>query len=132
MKLNHFSLYSGGECIANFTVPSDRPLTITSPNYPTNYLNNVYCRWLITAEPGKFVEIKFTSFSTELHYDFVDVGNGDDITDVGGRVVHASGNILPVDFTTSGNVAWVTFRSDRTKTNQGFGMEFVERVAPGK
>ena len=68
---------------------------------------------------------------TELNYDFIEVGNGMDYDDMTTRVVRTSGNVIPVDFVSTSNVAWVKFTSDRTKTAPGFGMELVETDTPG-
>ena len=46
-------------------------------------------------------------------------------------VANASGSGLSIDSTTSTNVAWVTFNSDRTKTSRGFSVDLVEKSAPG-
>ncbi|RWS11455.1 cubilin-like protein, partial [Dinothrombium tinctorium] len=40
---------------------------ITSPGYPSNYLNNLNCRYLIQMQPGDFVSLEFEDFDIEDH-----------------------------------------------------------------
>ncbi|XP_041347137.1 CUB domain-containing protein 2-like, partial [Gigantopelta aegis] len=39
--------------------------TLTSPNYPLNYANNMDCSWKISTLPGRFVQIKFLNVKIE-------------------------------------------------------------------
>ena len=44
-----------------------------SPNYPSTYLNNMRCSWLIRSELDTAILLQFNSFTTELCCDFVTV-----------------------------------------------------------
>jgi CUB domain len=52
---------------------NDNAIWFTSPNYPNNYENNIQKSWLITANPGKKIQLRFNQFDTELAYDRVKV-----------------------------------------------------------
>ncbi|XP_041347068.1 embryonic protein UVS.2-like, partial [Gigantopelta aegis] len=39
--------------------------TLTSPNYPFSYANNMDCSWKISTSPGRFVQIKFLNMKIE-------------------------------------------------------------------
>ena len=51
--------------------------TVTSPNYPEHYLNNLNCVWTVTV-PSGYVSVEFLNFELESHpncsdYDFVEI-----------------------------------------------------------
>lgn len=50
--------------------------TITSPNYPANYLHNLNCVWYITAEDGQFVQFDLYDLHLENKYDTLKVYDG--------------------------------------------------------
>ena len=70
--------------------------------------------------------------STEFNYDFVSVGNGIDITDLGSRQIHASGFDLPPSFVTTDNIVWTLFTSDGSKTENGFRVTYRRVEDAGK
>ncbi|XP_074622578.1 uncharacterized protein LOC141880862 isoform X5 [Acropora palmata] len=57
--------FTSGSCGYNFT---DRQGNLTSPNYPFSYPNNLSCLWTITATPGDFIYLYFTSFYVQGYY----------------------------------------------------------------
>ncbi|XP_015749231.1 PREDICTED: cubilin-like, partial [Acropora digitifera] len=59
------SPFPSGSCGYNFT---DRRGNLTSPNYPFSYPNNLNCLWTITATPGDFIYLYFTSFYVQGYY----------------------------------------------------------------
>ena len=50
---------------------------LTSPNYPCNYPNSVYCHWTLIASEGHTVTLSFDNFdieeSSDCGYDSVQV-----------------------------------------------------------
>lgn len=48
--------------------------TIETPDFPAHYPSSAKCRWVITAESDKRIEITFESFQTEPGRDFLTVG----------------------------------------------------------
>ncbi|KAK7089379.1 hypothetical protein V1264_024888 [Littorina saxatilis] len=55
--------------------------TLTSPMYPSNYLPNLFCNYLIQAPEGQTIELKFSTFDVEFgdlscQYDSVKVYDG--------------------------------------------------------
>lgn len=50
------------ECGGIFELPEGR---ITSPKYPLNYDNNLYCEWIIRVEPSHTISLVFTDFDLE-------------------------------------------------------------------
>ena len=76
----------------------------------STYSNNQACSWTITAPSGMVPVISFSSFQTELNYDFVRVFDG---PNVGSAVLlAASGSAVPAAVTGSGSSVLVTFSSD--------------------
>lgn len=63
-----------GTCGETFTGLSG---TFTSPDYPSNYPNDVLCTWHIIVPMGSLVQLKFSQNSrTENEKDFVRVYDG--------------------------------------------------------
>lgn len=52
-----------------------RQATFTSPKYPSNYANDLYCEWFLEVEENHRVSLSFDDFSTEnsCEHDFVKV-----------------------------------------------------------
>ncbi|PVD27128.1 hypothetical protein C0Q70_12280 [Pomacea canaliculata] len=48
---------------------------LTSPNYPSQYGNNLNCRWIVEAPPGHVVKVTLLDLNLELNYDYVDLLN---------------------------------------------------------
>ena len=47
--------------------------SISSPNYPGNYDNNIDCQWLITVAEKFVIEVEFRKFLLEYKYDYLKV-----------------------------------------------------------
>lgn len=62
-----------GSCGGNFTDVTY--MEITSPNYPNNYPNSVYCSWNIAVQRDFVVRIIVLNFNTESGYDTVRIYN---------------------------------------------------------
>ena len=52
---------------------SSQSKTFSSPNYPSNYPNNLDVTWEITASPGYAIKLTFNPFYTETCCDYVQV-----------------------------------------------------------
>ena len=48
---------------------------IYSPNYPSNYNDNEYCKWELTAPCGRHIMLELFEFRTEVLYDEFNVYN---------------------------------------------------------
>ena len=69
--------------LSMFTVPCGGPVTaslsyqyLTSPGYPSNYQNNAYCSWAVTAPTGYVITIEITAMDIESNYDFLTIYQG--------------------------------------------------------
>ncbi|CAL2034447.1 unnamed protein product [Caenorhabditis brenneri] len=102
------------------------PGTITTPNYPRYYDNNVYCTYQLATLGAYNILLKFTSFVTEAKFDYVTVYDGDNFNS------HLFGNYSgtpgPFSLVSTGNTMLVTFRSDKTNTFAGFSASFSSYV----
>ncbi|XP_070562740.1 uncharacterized protein [Ptychodera flava] len=95
-------------------------ITLTSPNYPKDYDNNIYCEWTITAAENFVVIVYLGDLNTENEYDWLDIGEGSTPTD-DSRVFHMSGLDRPIEYWHSdSNQVWITFTSDYSNTAKGF------------
>ena len=56
IKIYLFALIGCGQVLNN---------TLTSPGYPNNYPNDLYCVYLVPIQPGKAMNIYFDEFNVE-------------------------------------------------------------------
>jgi len=108
------------ECGEDFTVTSAAD-NLTSPGYPDNYTNFVWCNWYLTALTGDVISIQFVLLKTEENYDYVT------ITDVGSQTAlgRFSGQVTPVNVIVScTNLVHINFYSDGSIVDQGFVIEY--------
>ncbi|XP_071978740.1 astacin-like metalloendopeptidase [Engystomops pustulosus] len=94
---------------------------ITSPNFPGNYPNNVYCRWNITTN-AKF-RITFTDMDIEgpsynCVFDRLRIYNGRDYTD------DICGENLPSPITSYQTAMQIIFITDSLATRKGFRLVY--------
>jgi hypothetical protein len=104
------------------------PLTgsITSPNYPSEYSNDLDTVETIEVDVGKQIKISVVDFHLEMgtncRYDWVKImdANGDTILD------KSCGTSVTGDFYSSTNQVNVTFHSDYSITAPGYKFEWTE------
>ena len=98
--------------------------TITSPNYPSDYLDNTKCENFIHVGFNKTIRITFKDFKTESgsdHLSFFDYGNG--------KYEQAktfSGDVLPESFTSTSNKMKIIFTTDHSIQYRGFELTYTE------
>ena len=113
-------VYSGVNIIVTFvpiSIPCSGPTVITTsgtvintnPGFQT-YANGQSCTWYIVAPTGYIPRVTFSSFNTELSYDFVRVYNSYGTS--GAQLLQASGSIIPSAVTANQQYMTVTFTSD--------------------
>ena len=107
-------------CGTTFT---SRSGTIHSPNYPSNYANDVDCTSTVRGSPGEVIRVTFTDFNLEssstCRYDYVELFDGPVATR------KDCGSSTPGDFVTSpGNDLRLDFHSDYSVTRKGFQVSF--------
>ncbi len=105
-------------------------MSIVSPLYPDNYPNNIELVWIIQTEMNWTILISFSNFSTEGGYDYFRAGNGADYTE--NMFFEWSGNSLPNDQLSTGNIMWLRFTSDSSVTARGFALTAISVAPPGK
>ncbi|KAF4095682.1 cubilin isoform X1 [Onychostoma macrolepis] len=114
-----------GGCGGIVTAPNGE---IHSPQYPSNYPDNVDCSWVITVDVGHRVVFNFTDLDLESQsscgFDYVAIHDGH----------HESSPLLgkfcgvsrPSPITSTMNVIYVRFRSDHSQNRKGFSAHFSE------
>ena len=114
---------SSGSCGGEVTVGLRSNATLQSPSYPSNYLENINCKWVITAPQNARARILFTNFQTESRYDTVELCSGrfceapTRLTTLTGqldtsmRLYESASNMLSVELKTDGRVGSSGFRA---------------------
>jgi len=90
--------------------------TITSPNYPSNYPNNVKRTWCI--QPASAATLTFSAFDTESGYDFVTIRDAN-----GQQLSKTSGATKPAAATST--KLYVTFESDGSVVKTGWSASWT-------
>ncbi|MCS7189561.1 MAG: T9SS type A sorting domain-containing protein [Bacteroidia bacterium] len=94
----------------------------------SDYTNRTNCRWLIQPAGASWIELSFSSFNTELNYDFVEVYDGPSTNHpLLGRY---SGNSIPPILTSSGGSMLVVFTSDSSVTRAGWQASYRSNGQP--
>ena len=124
-----------GSCGGEISLGLGSVSTILSPNYPVDYLENIDCKWIVTAPPNTRVGITFSNFSTETPHDTVDVCSGR-FCQPTSRLATLSGemaNLRSTQYTSSSNVLSVELKTDGTVGGSGFraAVSAIEIQAPG-
>ncbi|XP_077982534.1 dorsal-ventral patterning tolloid-like protein 1 [Glandiceps talaboti] len=105
------------ECGETHLLSSGNSVEISSPNYPEGYSNNQDCTWIVTNTVGGNIQLSFSNFITESSYDYVQFGNGN-TPDTNAEKY--SGEVVPANFISSSDSAWLVFHSDGSNTWSGF------------
>ena len=96
---------------------------IKSPNFPSNYDNDLYCTWKITVPTGKKVRIEFSDFMTEAGADVLYVFD----TDKTEPIVKFSGLAYkPRPLTSSGRSLRIRFVSNGAISTSGFRLRYSQ------
>ena len=108
--------------------------SIKSPNFPSNYPNDVNCHYLIlSSDPAKRIKITFLQFRLEYAencgYDSVRIYDGYflNATQLGPTFGYC-GNSVPPTLTSTGNVVLIVFASDKSITYQGFQITYKSKL----
>ncbi|KAI1888819.1 hypothetical protein AGOR_G00172680 [Albula goreensis] len=113
---------------------SDPPGYITSPNYPSNYPQNIDCIWLITVPNGEAVQLDFEDEfyiepSTSCQFDYLELRAGaasdDDV------IAKLCGNQRPSTQHSPGSVMRLRFRTDTSVTHKGFKAKYSIAICGG-
>uniref|UniRef100_A0A0K0E2R5 Cubilin n=1 Tax=Strongyloides stercoralis TaxID=6248 RepID=A0A0K0E2R5_STRER len=103
--------------------------TITSPNYPDGYLENLYCVYHISVENNKLVRLTFQTFDIEVSSNDKDHCDSDAVsvyenytteTEHGTLIGEFCGSILPPSIVSSSNKLTIVLRTDRSVKGIGF------------
>ncbi|MBK6365073.1 MAG: CUB domain-containing protein [Saprospiraceae bacterium] len=81
-----------------------------------NYGSSLYCSWLIKPTNAKFINLKFTSFSTEYNYDFVKIYKGDSKSSP--LLGSFSGSVTPPSLNVESPSLYIEFVTDGSQLNQ--------------
>ncbi|XP_070564554.1 cubilin-like [Ptychodera flava] len=114
------------ECGGNLTIPADGYVDLTSPGYPDNYADDLSCVWLITTDSELRINATFIDIETEWYFDWVELGNGLDHTDLTTSQLRVSGNEIPNPLYSTGDKLWVTFTTDANINMKGFHLILKE------
>jgi hypothetical protein len=113
------ALFIPGSCGGEFSTGPRSAMVIQSPNYPSNYLENIHCKWIITGPPNTQLRILFTNFSTESTYDTVELCS-ERFCEPSSRLATLTGQRSNSLYDSSSNVLSVELRTDGSTGRSGF------------
>lgn len=111
-----------GSCGGEISIGLQSSTVLQSPNYPSNYPENINCKWVITAPQNSRVRISFNNFATESDYDTVELCSAQcceastSLVTLSGqlnssmRQHSSSSNILSIELKTDGRVGATGFQ----------------------
>ncbi len=102
--------------------------SFTDGSGTNNYGNNALCYWLITPPCATSVTLSFSSFNTELGYDFLKVYNGSNTA--APLLLSTSGTSLPSNVTATSGQMLVVFTSDYLIKYPGFAASYTSTGTP--
>ena len=110
-----------GSCGGEVSIGLQSNTTILSPNYPSNYIDNINCKWIISAPENTRVRISFSNFATESRYDTVELCS-DQFCDTSTRLTTLSGQLGTSmrEYNSSSNVLLVELNTDGRVSSSGF------------
>uniref|UniRef100_A0A4W4F6Q8 Cubilin n=1 Tax=Electrophorus electricus TaxID=8005 RepID=A0A4W4F6Q8_ELEEL len=104
----------------------DPPGYITSPNYPSNYPQNIDCVWIILVPSGESVQLDFEDFfiepNTGCYYDYLEVRDG--ASSNADLVAKLCGDMRPSTQHSRGSAMYLRFRTDHSITHKGFKAKY--------
>ena len=96
--------------------------SISSPNYPVSYYNNLMCSWLIKAPENFVVHVYVILVDTEFGYDFLELYHGNTISS---KIVQLSGYYRYYHYYSNTNQMLVTFKTDSSNCGYpGFQLSY--------
>ncbi|KAL2085662.1 hypothetical protein ACEWY4_018982 [Coilia grayii] len=106
---------------------SDPPGYITSPNYPSNYPQNIDCIWVISVPNGEAVQLDFEDEfyiepNTDCRFDYLEVRDG--ASSDANLINKLCGNTRPSTQHSTGPVMYLRFRTDTSVTHKGFKAKY--------
>ncbi|PAV66227.1 hypothetical protein WR25_11770 [Diploscapter pachys] len=117
------SVCNGG----NFGGPSTRKGTITSPNYPNTYYNNLDCQYMITSPNGTYITINFDPFIVEGSVDYVSIFDGP-VNSSSTLIAKITASTEKRQYETTGNQLLVWFHTDYSIVKDGWSAYWEART----
>ena len=120
--VSFFFVLTKGSCGGEFVIGLGSVGVVQSPSFPSDYLENLVCKWVISSLPNTHIRLSFTNFSTEASYDTVELCSGR-VCGAESRLATLSGepnDISLVPYESSSNVLTVELRTDGTVGGAGF------------
>ncbi|XP_071944559.1 adhesion G protein-coupled receptor L4-like [Antedon mediterranea] len=94
-------------------------MNITSPNYPSNYVDNLSYNWKFRTNSGHLLLLKFSDFHLEPDcHDYV-------LVDYEHIIANYCGSDLPPDILSTSNTLLVLFRTDSSGQRKGFSADII-------
>lgn len=120
IKFNTYILYVSA-CGGNYESIKG---TISTPNYPNNYLRDSECIWVLKSSVGNRVSVNFVFFELEdsefCNEDYMEVREYNSTGSLLG--VFCGSNLPPNNI--SGSSLWIKFRSNSLGSAKGFTADF--------
>ncbi|XP_070547366.1 cubilin-like [Ptychodera flava] len=116
------AFYPGPHCGENFYGINSGHFT--SPNYPSNYGNNLTCYYIISIPEAHSIIVTFLDYDVETSYDFIQVGKGQ-ITHENSLINYTTNYIhAPPPLDVASDFVWLIFKSDSSTGRRGFYLTF--------
>ncbi|XP_025102603.1 putative GPI-anchored protein pfl2 isoform X2 [Pomacea canaliculata] len=96
---------------------------LTSPNYPSDYDNNLDCWRLLIAPNGAVIKVTVLYAAFEQRYDYLNIYDG--MSNSSNLLAGISGTLAsPASYNSSGHYLLLHFHTDYNKVNSGFNLTY--------
>lgn len=111
----------GDEQVNIKTIAPGFSISVSTPNYPLEYDNNLNCVYRFQTTQDHRLRFRILDFTSERGYDVLSFGNGFDVNERTSVVWSHSGSNKPSEseFVSDGQSVWVSFISDVVGTDIG-------------
>ena len=92
-----------------------------TPDYPSNYEDNIICNWEVTSPIQTTIKLAFDDFETEECCDELKIYDGPSMK---GNMMEFRGTTVPAFYQSTGNSLYLQFKSDHSSTRKGFNLSY--------
>ncbi|XP_038051025.1 CUB and sushi domain-containing protein 1-like [Patiria miniata] len=124
--LDEMNCFPCGESVVTLNNSTHTSATLASLNYPNDYPDYALCAWLITADVGSTIALRFSAFNTERHYDTLTIGNGHAPSDGISVIGRFSSSLTSLAVFSKDHTAWMEFKSDYSLNEIGFEVTITQ------
>ncbi|XP_078482813.1 mannan-binding lectin serine protease 2-like [Ciona intestinalis] len=121
-NLTYFAIPGPKSTCESHYVATTTIQSISSPGYPNNYPDFLYCIWVISVPAGHRIQLSLETLDTESNFDVLSISSSDEI------LARLSGSVSRRNYESVSNIT-LQFSTDNSNTKSGFNVTFFAEPA---